>query len=326
MRFISALSLFLLGGFAFADDSTKLEKGTAHFRLVGNQDGIPERYRLAEHTFDYEMEPKLELSSTGVTVWHVRFPSPVTTEQKENNTVHAEYYRPKGKGPFPCVIVLDIMGGTESLSRLIASQLAQNKIGGLFVYMPYYGPRRPNGSSLRLISPDVKQSLDGIKQTVLDLRCATAWMESRPEIDSKRLGILGTSVGSFMGALTAEMEPKLSRVAILLGGGGLVEAYYDHPEAKTARKLWEAIGGTKEKLAKVIAPVDPITCAENLKDRKVLMIAAKKDEIVPPKAAEALWKAAGKPKIVWYDAGHYTAAIYIIPAMELVVEHFGAKE
>ena len=45
-----------------------------------------------------------------------------------------------------------------------------------------------------------------MRQTVLDLRWATAWMESRPEIDKARLGIMGTSLGSFVAALTAEMD------------------------------------------------------------------------------------------------------------------------
>ena len=32
--------------------------------------------------------------------------------------------------------------------------------------------------------------------------------------------------------------------------------------------MWEGLGGTKEKLQKMIAIADPITCAANLKDRE----------------------------------------------------------
>ncbi len=52
------------------------------------------------------------------------------------------------------------------------------------------------------------------------------------------------------------------------------------------------------------------------------MIAGKKDEIIPPKTTEALWNAAGKPKIVWYDCGHYGAALFFIPIMNEVIAHF----
>ena len=67
------------------------------------------------------------------------------------------------------------------------------------------------------------------------MRLATAWMESRPEIDLKRLGILGTSLGSFMAALTGEMEPKLGRVAVLLGGGGFIDGYYDYLRGRLSK-------------------------------------------------------------------------------------------
>jgi dienelactone hydrolase len=301
------------------------EKGTIEFRPTGLDERIPERYRVQAHSFAYEMDRKYDLPASGLEVHHLRFLSPVVTACVENNTVHAEYYRPKGAGPFPGVIVLDITGGDQSVSRSIATCLAQNRIAGLFVQMAYYGPRRPPGSRLRLLSSNYQQTMAAVRQTVLDLRCATAWLAARPEIDAKRLGILGTSLGSFIGTLTAEMEPRLSRVAVLLGGGGLVDAYYDHPKAALYRKLWEAVGGTKQKVAEWIAPADPITCAANLKDRRVLMIAGRADEIVPPRATEALWKAAGEQEIVWYDCTHFGAVWYFAAAMRHVVKHFGEE-
>lgn len=322
--------------------SPRVEKGTIHFHPAGDQKNIPERYRLEDHSFDYEMELIREMPNSGVEVYHVRFPSPVTTACPENNTVHAEYYRPirapsvsdgsplqservNDRSQFPGVIVLDITAGDQKLSRIIATHLAQNRIAALFVQMAYYGPRRPPGSELRLLTPNYQQTMAAVRQTVLDIRQATAWLEARPEIEGRRLGILGTSLGSFMGSLAAEMEPKLSRVAVLLGGGGLADAYYDDPRAMTFRRLWEALGGTKEKLAELIAPADPITCAANLKDRRVLIIAGKRDDIVPPKAAKALWQATGQQQIIWYDCTHYGAVVYFLPAMRHIVKHFAAE-
>jgi hypothetical protein len=121
------------------------------------------------------------------------------------------------------------------------------------------------------------------------------------------------------------MEPKLSRVSIALGGGGLVDAFYDHPRAAPYRKVWEALGGTKEMVTRAIAPIDPITCAGNLKERRVLMVAGKRDDIVPPRATEALWRAAGQPRIVWYDCTHYGAALCFGVILNQVVQHFKAE-
>jgi len=224
------------------------------------------------------------------------------------------------------VIVLDITAGDGKVARAEAMHLAQNKIAALYVHMAYYGPRRPPGSKVRLLSPDIQQSRAAVRQTVLDLRAATAWLESRSELDPKRLGIIGTSLGSFIAALTSEMEPKLGHVALLLGGGGFVDAFYDLPEAAPFRFVHGLLGVTKEKLKAAFAPIDPITCADKLKDRKLLMIAGKRDEIVPPKMATALWKASGEQKIVWYDCTHYGAVMYIVGGLDHVVQHFQAEE
>jgi dienelactone hydrolase len=167
--------------------------------------------------------------------------------------------------------------------------------------------------------------MGAVRQTVLDLRRATAWMESRPEIDHARLGILGTSLGSFMAALTAEMEPKLARVAVLLGGGGFVDAYWNHPQAAPFRGFFQLLGGTKEQAKEWFAPLDPLTCAANLKDRKLLIIAAKKDEIVPPQMAVNLWEATGRQRIIWLNAGHYSAAVYLISGLSTIAEHFAEE-
>jgi dienelactone hydrolase len=327
MRTLPVVCVWLLcGGAVVAADPASVEKGTFRFKPLGDQKDIPERYRLDPRAVEYEMKLKFEMPANEVSVYRLKFPSPVETRYAENNTVHAEYFRPMGKGPFPAVIVLDISAGDGGVSRAIATHLAQHKIAGLFVHMAYYGPRRPPGSKLRLMSPDLPQTLAAVRQTVLDLRVATAWLESRPEVDGKRLGILGTSLGSFIAALTAEMEPKLGHVALLLGGGGFVDAWYDIPEAAPFRFLYELLGGSKAKMAAAVAPIDPITWAANLKQRKLLQIAGKRDELVPPCMAEALWKAAGEQKLIWYDCTHYGAVAYIATGLDEVVKHFQSEE
>ncbi len=75
-------------------------------------------------------------------------------------------------------------------------------------------------------------------------------------------------------------------------------------------------------VARLIAPVDPLTCAGNLRGRKLLILAGKRDDIVPPRMAEALWQASGKQKIVWYDCTHYGAVLHLADALEQVVNHF----
>jgi hypothetical protein len=116
--------------------------------------------------------------------------------------------------------------------------------------------------------------------------------------------MLGTSLGSFMTGLTAAMEPRLEKVALFLSGGDLVEAYWEHPKAKPYVSVGGWIPGAKDRMKAMIAPVDPITYADRLKNRKLLMLAASRDDVVPPIAAKRLWESTGKQKIIWFDTNH----------------------
>jgi len=297
-------------------------RGTVELRPSGDQHEIPPRYRLAARKFDFSMTLIKELPNTGIGIYELRYPSPVISPTPENNIVYAEYYRPKAAGRYPGVIILDITAGDQSLSRMIARCLAQKGIAALFVQMAFYGPRRPANSPMRLLSTNIPQTFEAIRQTVLDVRLAAAWLASRSEIDSTRIGLHGTSLGGMIGALAAEMEPRIRRVSILLGGGGLADAYYEHPLAARYRRIWEALGGSRRQVAELLAPVDPITCAANLRDRRVLITAGKRDEVVPPSATLALARAIGEPRLVWFDCGHYGAALYFVPILNLVAQHF----
>lgn len=320
MRTVS--SLLLLGVLASLLHGQEKVTGTVDYKPLDDPRKVPTEYHLDAHQFPFEMTLKQNREKEGFNIYTVTFPSAVTTKYPSNNTVHCEWYRPIGDGPFPATVVLDILDGSQKVTKLQSTYLAQKGIACLTVQMAYYGPRRPSNSNVRLLMPDIDHTLGAIRQTVLDNRRAAAWLASRSEVDEKRVGIVGTSLGSFMGSLTAEMEPRFKKVAIILGGGGVVDAFYDHPQGDSIRKLWESMGGTKEKLKQMIAIADPLTRAENLKDREVIMFAAKNDEIVPPTMCNRMWEAIGKPKIIWYEAGHYTAILFITNALQNTIDHF----
>ncbi|HEY2786785.1 MAG TPA: prolyl oligopeptidase family serine peptidase [Fimbriiglobus sp.] len=310
--FIPALAVLLM--------TPSAEPGSVTFTSDDAKNQVPERHRLAPHTFSFKMEPEYNLPYSGVTISNLRFPSAVKSPYPANNTVYAEYFCPAAPGRYPAAIVLDILDGKQVVSRGEALWLAQNGIAALVVTMPYYGPRR-DGNNLRMVSPDVDHTTAAFRQAVLDNRRAVAWLASRPEVDTDRLGIVGTSLGSFLAALTVESEPRLTSACLLLTGGGLVDAFYGNPKAAPFRKLNELIGGSKEKLKALVAPIDPLTYADHLKGKRILFLAASRDDVVPPESCKRLWEAAGKPKIRWFDATHVGAAAYAFPAMKAVIEH-----
>jgi len=297
-----------------------IESGRVKF--VPRAGEVPVPHRLDPHEFPYTLKKRRELTRSGFTVSDLTFPSPVRSPHPENNTVYAEYFCPHGPGPFPAVIVLDILDGSEVIPHSQARLLAQKQVAALHVKMAYYGPRRPPQQPLRLLSTDLHHTFQAVQQTVLDLRRAVAWLESRPEIDGAKLGICGTSLGSFVAALTAESEPKLSKVALLLGGGGFVDGYSEHPRVKPILAVLQILGMPQDLLKQLLAPVDPLTYAAHLKSRDVLIIAAKRDDVVPPRMAEMMWEACGRPKIVWFDTTHYGAVLHGVSTLRHVLDHF----
>jgi dienelactone hydrolase len=291
---------------AFAAEP-KVETGEVKF-AADTKTGVPELFRMDARTFAYELKPKYSLPNAEVDVYTLTFPSAVKTANISNNTVYGEYYKPRSAGKHPTLMVLDILDGAQVVARSQALWLAQHDIASLVVVMAHYGPRREPGSKERLLSTDIEKSVANVRQTVLDCRLALAWLEGRPEVDAKNIGILGTSLGSFVGGILGGVEPKIRSVNLLLGGGALVESFSEHPV-------------TPEKLKKLIDPIDPITYADKLKDKRLLLVAAKNDDVVPPVAMKRLWEAAGKPEMIWVEATHVGSALYTVQMMRAVIKN-----
>ncbi len=201
--------------------------GHSTFRPTPAEADVPAAFRMEEATFPYESQ--LLRATPNYTVEAVRFPSPVTTADAANNTVHAEYFRPSAPGKRPAVVVLHILGADFALSRYVAARLADRGVAAMFVKLPYYGERRPAGDK-RFLSADIERSVGSMRQGVLDVRRAAAWLAERPEVDARRVGVAGISLGGIIAALAASVDPNIREAAILLAGGELHEILWAMPE------------------------------------------------------------------------------------------------
>jgi dienelactone hydrolase len=195
-------------------------------------------------------------------------------------------------------------------------------VAALFLKMPYYGPRRQPDSDLRMISTDIRVTAAGMRQAVLDTRQAAAWLASRPEIDAERMGIFGISLGGITAALAATAEPRFQNVCMMLAGGDIGQVAWTSRELKPLRSRWTAEGGTREQFFEILKTVDPVTYADQARGRHMLMLNASHDELIPKSCTESLWQAFGRPEIVWYDAGHYSAMLYLFDGLARVTRFF----
>jgi cephalosporin-C deacetylase-like acetyl esterase len=297
--------------------------GAVTFAPGASEAQIPERFRLTEGTFAWQAV-SVPIDSQTVEVWDVTFPSPVVTAHVNNNTVHAEFYRSKRAGLRPAVIVLHILGGDFPLSRLFCNRLAQQGVSALFVKMPFYGPRR-QGTSQRMVSVNPDETVAGMTQAVLDIRRSVAWLAARDDVDPQKIGIFGISLGGITGGLAAGIEPRIGHVCLLLAGGDMGRVALDAPELRKVRGELPKALGDRETLIQKLAVIDPVTYAARARGKRILMLNATHDEVIPKACTLSLWEGFGKPEIAWYSGGHYTVVFHLPRALERVA-HFFAED
>ncbi len=307
-------SVIVLGG---------LERGEIVYRPSPLESSVPDRFRLKAETFRYELEPVL--ATPRYTVSLLRFPSPIETPDAENNVVHAEFFDPVGfTGRRPAVVVLHILGSDFPLSRYMAARLADRGVAALFLKLPYYGERRPKEGPApvprKFLTADIERTVTSMRQGVCDVRRALCWLAGRPDIDRARLGVTGISLGGIISSIVAAVDPAVGTGVFLLAGGDLSRILWGMPETARFRESWAAAGRTIADLKVLTDPFDPLTYAHRLAGKRLLMIAGKVDEVVPPASTLALWNAAGRPPIAWYDCGHYSSIGYLLPGIRRTVD------
>jgi len=299
------------------------ERGNVVYLPSPQESSVPERFRLKAETFWYELEPAL--ATPRYTVSLLRFPSPITTPDVENNVVHAEFFDPIGfTGRRPAVVVLHILGSDFPLSRYMAARLADRGVAALFLKLPYYGERRPKAGPSpvprKFLTADIERTMTAMRQGVCDVRRAICWLAGRPRVDPSRLGVTGISLGGIISSIVAAVDPAVRSGVFLLAGGDLSRILWGMPETAKFRESWAAAGRTITDLKALTEPFDPLTYAHRLEGKRLLMIAGKVDEVVPPASTLALWNAAGRPPIDWYDCGHYSAIGYLLPGIRRTVD------
>lgn len=124
-----------------------------------------------------------------------RFVAPVLIEYQsfDGLKVPALYHRPKGPGPFPVLVA--IHGGPEGQARPLFSPLIQYLVSeaGIAVLEP--NVRGSDGYGKTYLSLDNAQKRE---DSVKDVGALMDWAGAQPELDAKRLAVMGGSYGGYM--------------------------------------------------------------------------------------------------------------------------------
>lgn len=199
-------------------------------------------------------------------------------------------------GPLPAILMQHGAGSRkeDDYIRLPALHWAQAGFACIAIDAHEHGERQIRPRDPQAIWQRPWTRRDHAVQMCVDLQRTVDYLATRNEIDLARLGFIGFSMGTINGVPFVARDQRV-KAAVFCVGGATLSGFRDLPNDPRL----------VEELRTALAIVDPIHFAAQIAPRPVLCINGRRDEAVPPAAAQALFDALGEPKrIVWYDGGH----------------------
>ncbi|HJX89691.1 MAG TPA: hypothetical protein VJ372_04300 [Pyrinomonadaceae bacterium] len=264
------------------------------------QDEVPVYARTSDadfnkwhHAYDYEkgpLDPQIEKQETPE--WTRER---ITFNGADGERAIAYLYLPKNfPGPFQVIHYLppgDVENGqrsaTQAAEHLLGAQVKLGRAVFVVIIKGYIERLLPEG----YVEPDPTKAeyRDKIVNWITDLRRALDYLETRKDIDSKKIALFGVSSGARVGLIQAAVEQRYA--AVFLAGSGLRKAYVQN-----------------------IAEANTINFASHIRG-PIMLLHGKYDENLSLKReAEPLFKILPEPKqMVTYEGGH-------VPPLELLVK------
>lgn len=232
-----------------------------------------------------------------------------------------DYYLPVRKGLAPVILVLPVSGGDYELERHFAKHFARQGLAALIMHRE---KKPPGPTKLEDFDPSLRRSVFDHKR-VLD------WVEVQPELDERRIGVFGVSLGGIKGALLVALDERV-RAAVLGLAGSDLPFILSHTTERSIQRQRAAVlrerQWSPEQLQKELRQVimcDPLYYAAHTDPRKVLLVLAACDTVVPFKKGWELRAKMNRPETILVPAGHYSALVFIPYIRHQTVDFFREK-
>lgn len=229
-----------------------------------------------------------------------------TLQGAQGDTVPAYIVLPSGASETnkaPAVVLLHGKGGRAEEMLVAAQFLATRGYASVLPEIVGHGTRKADGPA-NLFSGEAQVLRDGVIESVQDIRRSIDLLTQQPEVDSRRIGLMGISLGAIMGSIVTGVDERIQTAVLVVGGGNWPLLLRDSQEGDV-RRWRETKTATAEDL-KLLEDIDPIHFAPHIAPRPVLMLNGKQDNIVPESAAKALFEALKEPKEQkWFEANHF---------------------
>ncbi len=285
--------------------------GCAHRALNPEYTGprpLPEEIRRAysHEKFMGEYIETVLLKKKNVTIKQIEF-LPSHNILTNTHNIRIDYYDVNHTEKKPVVMVLPILGGSNKFAKNFASYFAKKGYAAVIVHRQKQYKRLKEIDTIDLT----------LRQIVFDHKQVIDWIETRKELDSKRIGVFGISMGGIKSALISSLDYRIRASVIAMAAGNIpyLLAYSSEKGViKKRKKFMKKQGLTVEAFhsrLKDEITCDPIHFAEFINARNVLLILARFDRVIPYAKGKELREKMGSPETLYLFSGHYTALPYI---------------
>jgi dienelactone hydrolase len=206
---------------------------------------------------------------------------------------------PGGEGPFAGIVYMHWGQGdrTEFLSEAVI--LAKRGAVSVMIDAPNHRPDIPSYNFVA--EPEAER--EGYIQLVADLRRAYDLLAARKDVDPKRIGYVGHSLGATWGGALAGVDSRFAGYVLMGGLPRLTDVLGDDSYAKLMQQAF-----TREQLEKyvaVLSPINPEIFVGRAAPASILFQFARHDRYISDAMARDYVKAAGDShEVKWYFTSH----------------------
>lgn len=287
----------------------------------------PASFKRQYAEFSYQKKAILPASSEEKSLetnlyssFYMSMPS-VGENGQEGNLVTWRYITSKTSGKKKLVIILPIYGSSTFPPEMVAKDLTEWNPEHDTNVLLVFGERdlvdwdflgRTSTPESFLIS--LRESVVKIKNTVIDIRRLLDWAETKPEIDQKRIGIVGFSIGAMIAAAVAGVDERIAAEVLAMGGGD-PHKIFARGKADFLNKVrshgLELFGKNRYEFEKMLEPlfsdINPVKFLGRVDASRTLIFEAKYDRFIPEEARSSFWNALGKPRRIILPYSHKIA-------------------